>query len=406
MTTAAERFAALWGSLTPIGRAPSGPLDGPAGAGYLRYSWTTADLDCREWFVEEALDRDLDVETDANGNIWATWCPAGVDESLPAVVTGSHLDSVPHGGAYDGPLGVVSALLAIDDMRARGATPTVPVRLVVFTEEEGSRFGVPCLGSRLLTGSMAPERALALTDRDGLRLADAMVIGGIEPETLGPDPTRLRGIGAFIELHVEQGRWLVEADHPVGIATGIWPHGRYRFDFRGEGNHAGTTRMDARHDPMLTYAFTALAANKEARLAGAHATVGRVSVEPNATNAVPSSVTGWLDARAADDETLKSLVEAITVKATERAERDGTRVSVIAESASGATTFDPELVDRIRGVLRDAPLMATGAGHDAGVLAARVPSAMLFVRNPSGVSHAPEESATEEDCASGVAAIA
>src|SRR5215475_2425208 len=399
MTTLPERFSALWASLAPIGRSD-------VTGGYLRYAWSPSDLECREWFMEEALDRDLEVTTDGNGNIWATWRPAGVADGAKAIVTGSHLDSVPHGGAYDGPLGVVSALLAIDEMRARGATPTVPLRLVVFTEEEGSRFGVPCLGSRLLTGSMAPERALALTDRDGLRLADAMVIGGIEPETLGPDPTRLRGIGAFIELHVEQGRWLVEADHPVGIATGIWPHGRYRFDFRGEGNHAGTTRMDARHDPMLTYAFTALAANKEARLAGAHATVGRVSVEPNATNAVPSSVTGWLDARAADDETLKSLVEAITVKATERAERDGTRVSVIAESASGATTFDPELVDRIRGVLSDAPLMATGAGHDAGVLAGRVPSAMLFVRNPSGVSHAPEESATEEDCASGVAAIA
>jgi N-carbamoyl-L-amino-acid hydrolase len=164
--------------------------------------------------------------------------------------------------------------------------------------------------------------------------------------------------------------------------------------------------MNERHDPMLTFAFTALAANKEARLAGAHATVGRVSIEPNATNAVPSSVTGWLDARAADDETLKSLVEAITVKATERAARDGTRVTVIGESASGATTFDPDLVERIRRVLPDAPLMATAAGHDAGVLAARVPSAMLFVRNPTGVSHAPEESATDEDCAAGVAALA
>ncbi|HKE64007.1 MAG TPA: allantoate amidohydrolase [Micromonosporaceae bacterium] len=406
MSTAVERFAALWDSLAPIGRAPSGPLDGPAGSGYLRYAWTHGDLDCREWFVEEALDRDLDVETDGNGNIWATWCPAGVDEQMPAVVTGSHLDSVPHGGAYDGPLGVVSALLAVDEMRARGATPTVPLRLAVFTEEEGSRFGVACLGSRLLTGSIAPDKALALTDRDGLRLSDAMRIGGVEPDTVGADPTRLAAIGAFVELHVEQGRWLVDAGQPVGIATAIWPHGRYRFDFRGAGNHAGTTRMDDRHDPMLTYAYTVLAANKEARLAGAHATVGRVSVEPNATNAVPSSVTGWLDARAPDDEILKMLVEAITVKATDRATRDGTQVAVTAESASGATTFDPDLVATLRAVLPDAPLLATGAGHDAGVLASRVPAAMLFVRNPTGVSHAPEETASDEDCTAGVAALA
>jgi N-carbamoyl-L-amino-acid hydrolase len=406
MTTDAERFAALWCSLAPIGRAPAGPLDGPAGSGYLRYAWTHGDLDCREWFVEEALDRDLDLETDGNGNIWATWCPPGVDERKPAVVTGSHLDSVPHGGAYDGPLGVVSALLAVDEMRSRGVTPTVPVRLAVFTEEEGARFGVACLGSRLLTGSISPEKALALSDRDGLRLADAMQIGGVEPDTVGPDPDRVSGMAAFVELHVEQGRWLAESGQPVGIASAIWPHGRYRFDFRGEGNHAGTTRMEDRHDPMLTYAYTVLAANKEARLAGAHATIGRVSVEPNATNAIPSSVTGWLDARAADDETLKMLVEAITVRATERATRDGTRVSVLAESASGATTFDPDLVTTIRRVLPDAPLLPTGAGHDAGVLSARVPTAMLFVRNPTGVSHAPEEWASDEDCAAGVMALA
>src|SRR5215475_3650840 len=273
MTTAAERFAALWGSLTPIGRAPSGPLDGPAGAGYLRYSWTTADLDCREWFVEEALDRDLDVETDANGNIWATWCPAGVDESLPAVVTGSHLDSVPHGGAYDGPLGVVSALLAVDEMRAAGVTPARPLKIAVFTEEEGSRFGVACLGSRLLTGAIDARKALSLRDRDGVTLAAAMEEAELEIDGVGRDDDRLGGIGAFIELHIEQGRALAE---PVGIASAIWPHGRWRLDFTGEGNHAGTTRMEDRHDPMLTAAFTILAANKEARLVGAHATIGRI----------------------------------------------------------------------------------------------------------------------------------
>src|SRR6185437_6632297 len=128
MTDASTRFAALWASLAPIGSHGE--------EGYVRYSWTPADLDCREWFEEEARDRDLDIEHDRNGNIWATWCPPGVDPTIPAVATGSHLDSVPHGGAFDGPLGVVSALLAVDVLRERGVRPARPLAVVVFTEEE------------------------------------------------------------------------------------------------------------------------------------------------------------------------------------------------------------------------------------------------------------------------------
>ena len=410
------RFAALWASLLPIGLAGTGE-------GYVRYAWTTADLDCREWFTEEALDRDLDVEVDGNGNIWATWLPDGVDAGSvdagsvdpssvdpssvdprrAAIVTGSHLDSVPHGGAFDGPLGVVSALLAIDELRARGAAIRKPIRIAVFTEEEGSRFGVACLGSRLLTGAITAEKALALTDRDGVTLADAMTRAGMETSAVGPDPDRVAGIEAFIELHIEQGRAM---ETPVGIASAIWPHGRWRIDFHGEGNHAGTTRMDDRHDPMLTFAYTVLAANKEARLSGAHATVGRVEATPNATNAIPSSVTAWLDARAADEPTLAKVVEAIGAKATDRAGRDGTSVRVSAESASAETIFEETLGNRLSAVLPAADILPTGAGHDAGVLAGHVPTAMLFVRNPTGVSHAPSEYAAPADCAAGVRALA
>lgn len=404
-----RRFTALWASLTPIGRAPAptrAPASGSPDAGYLRYAWTPADLDCRDWFVEEARDRDLEVETDRNGNIWATWLPPGVDPATPAIATGSHLDSVPYGGAYDGPLGVVSGLLAVDELRARGTVPTKPIKIVVFTEEEGSRFGIACLGSRLATGAIAPERALALRDADGVSLADAMARAGVDPAAVGPDPDRVAGLSAFVELHVEQGRWLADTDAPVGIASAIWPHGRWRFDFAGEGNHAGTTRMADRRDPMLTFAYTVLAANKQARLTGAHATVGRVRVAPNATNAIPASVTAWLDARAADEPTLAKLVNELTAKATERARRDGTAITVSAESTSAEMEFSAALIGLLRRVLPGAPVLPTGAGHDAGVLAAHVPTAMLFVRNPSGVSHAPAEGATDEDCAAGVVALA
>jgi N-carbamoyl-L-amino-acid hydrolase len=163
--------------------------------------------------------------------------------------------------------------------------------------------------------------------------------------------------------------------------------------------------MADRRDPMLTYAFTVLAANKEARLRGAHATVGRVAVEPNATNAVPSRVTCWLDARAAAPETLRELVEAVHAKVAERARRDGTELTVTPESATPLVAFDAGLTGRLAELLA-APVLPTGAGHDAGVLAARLPTAMLFVRNPTGVSHSPAESATDDDCAAGVVALA
>jgi N-carbamoyl-L-amino-acid hydrolase len=391
----AERFAALWGSLSPIGRAGG---DG----GYVRYAWTDADLVCREWFIEEALDRDLEVEIDRNGNLWAWW---GEPDGDGAIVTGSHLDSVPHGGAYDGPLGVVSGLLAIDRLRESGVTPARPVAVVVFAEEEGARFGVPCLGSRLLTGAYDPAKALRLRDRDGVWLAEAIGRAGLDPERLGPDPERLARIGAFIELHVEQGRALDHLDAPVGVASAIWPHGRYRFDFTGEANHAGTTRMADRHDPMLTLAHTVLAADEAARIHGAHATVGRVDVAPNATNAIAGRASAWLDARAADPATLQKLVDGIHQRAEERAREDGTQVAMTAESVTGEVEFAGD-VSRLAVLELGAPVLPTGAGHDAGVLAAHVDTAMLFVRNPSGISHAPQEAASDADCAIGVEKLA
>jgi N-carbamoyl-L-amino-acid hydrolase len=385
-------FAALWATLTPIGRDV-------AGGGYRRLAWASAELECREWFTGQALDRGLAAETDRNGNLWAWWGdPAAGD----AVVTGSHFDSVPDGGGYDGPLGIASAFLAVDELRSRGELPRRPIGISAFVEEEGSRFGVACLGSRLLTGSVPPERAAALRDRDGRTLADAMTRAGADPGTLGPEPERLARIGAFVELHIEQGRAL---DVPVAVASAIWPHGRWRMDFTGEGNHAGTTRMADRHDPMLTFAFAVLAANKEARLRDGHATVGRIAVTPNATNAIPSSVSGWLDARAPDQSTLDGLLSSIVKRTTERATRDGTALEVTPESVSAITKFHSGLRDRLAGRLA-APVLPTGAGHDAGVLAGQVPAAMLFVRNPTGVSHAPAESATDEDCAAGVQALA
>ncbi|WP_033346556.1 allantoate amidohydrolase [Catenuloplanes japonicus] len=387
-------FTDLWHDISDIG--------GTDKTGYIRFAWTAAEWELRTWFRAQAKLRGLEYEVDGNTTLWATWNPSGSSET--AVVTGSHFDSVPHGGAYDGPLGIVSAFLAIDRLRAQGVVPARPIRIAAFAEEEGSRFGIACLGSRLMTGVFDPDRARALTDRDGITLASALEEYDFDPARLGPDPTRLRDTHAFVELHVEQGRALAV---PVGIGSSIWPHGRWRMDFTGEGNHAGTTLMTDRHDPMLTYAFTVLAANKEARVLGAHATVGRVAVHPNATNAIPSRVTGWLDARAATSETLGTLVSSLSAKVATRSAKDGTTVEITAESTTGEIGFSDALVRRCRTTLGErTPVLPTGAGHDAGVLSGVVPTVMLFVRNPTGVSHAPAERADDEDCEAGVEALA
>ncbi len=214
-----------------------------------------------------------------------------------------------------------------------------------------------------------------------------------------------------MELHVEQGRDLVDRDAPVGLATGIWPHGRYRFDFTGDANHAGTTRMEDRRDPMLTYAATALAAGSQAASLGQRATFGRLDVAPNGTNAIPSRVTAWLDARCESEESLSRLVGSIREEGAARAAEDGTRLSVTAESVSGEVAFDPALTSSLRtglaGRWGSVPVIPTMAGHDAGILAAAgVPTAMMFVRNPTGVSHSPAEFAEMADCLLGVEALA
>lgn len=391
----------MWAELLPVGRSS-------ASGGYRRYAWTGADTDCRAWFREQAEARGLVHETDRNGNQWA-WL--GDPAAGNAVVTGSHLDSVPEGGAFDGPLGVVSAFAALDELRARGARFTRPLGIVNFGDEEGARFGLACVGSRLTAGALTVEQAHRLTDGDGVTLPRAMESAGYDPGTLGPDPERLARIGAFVELHVEQGRALDLSGDRIGIASAIWPHGRWRFDFRGEANHAGTTRLADRHDPMLSYAETVLAARREAELAGAVATFGKIGVEPNGVNAIPSLVRGWLDSRAADQESLDTVVTGIEKAAREYAAAHGVDLDVVRESFTPVVEFDHALRDELARILGTrtelkVPVLGTGAGHDAGILSDRIPTAMLFVRNPTGVSHSPAEYAAEDDCVAGVTALA
>ena len=392
-------FTDLWAELEPLGR------DGQTG-GYRRYSWTDADAQCRSWFIFQAEERGLTVEPDGNGNLWAWWG----GRRPGTVATGSHLDSVPDGGGYDGALGVVSALAAVDLLRQQNFYPERPVVLAAFTEEEGARFGVSCLGSRLLTGTIDPDAARALTDDAGITLAEAMTSADYDPGRIGSDDDLLADIAVFVELHVEQGRALGPLGAPVGLAEGIWPHGRWRFEFGGRADHAGTARLADRRDPMLPYAATALAARQAAEQSGAVATFGKVIVEPNGTNAVPSAVRAWLDARAPDEATALDTVTTIRSASESFCEQHGVTLDVRQESFTPLVRFDDGLRDRIAATLAaaglSAPVLPTAAGHDAGFLAARVPAAMLFVRNPTGISHSPAEHADLADCEAGVRALA
>ncbi|MBJ7337906.1 allantoate amidohydrolase [Mycolicibacterium sp.] len=396
-------FDSLWESILDVGRDP-------VSGGYRRFAWTTADLTLREWFTGEAHRRGMTVDEDRNGNLWAWWMPAGwVGDPKGAFVTGSHLDSVPDGGAYDGPLGIVSAFTAIDLLVARGVSPEIPVAVVAFVDEEGARFGVACIGSQLCTGALTPERALNLRDGDGTTLADALLSVGRNPAHLGPDERLAERVGVYVELHVEQGRALDLVDKPIAVASSIWPHGRWQFTFDGEANHAGTTRLVDRRDPMLTFASAVHAARAQASTHQAVATFGKVRVTPNGSNAVPSRVQAWLDARAADETTLSALVAAITADATGQAADDRTDLAVEVESVSPAVLFpDAPRQRMLRALARigDVPVLPTQAGHDAGILSTTVPTAMLFVRNPTGISHSPDEYAEIGDCRRGAEALA
>ncbi|MFD4642246.1 allantoate amidohydrolase [Lentzea sp. NPDC058436] len=366
--------------------------------GYSRHGYNKPELELRHWFVEQAVRRGLNVETDQNGNLWAWWGERGDN----ALITGSHLDSVPGGGAFDGPLGVTSALEAVDLLQAKGFTPARPFAITVFAEEEGGRFGVACLGSRLLTGAISAEKALNLRDPDGVSLAEAMKAAGYNPDLVGRDEKALKRIGQFVELHVEQGRGLAV---PVGVASSILAHGRWRFTFSGEGNHAGATLIEDRRDPMLPASQLVLAARKAAR-GGGRATVGRLVPNPGGTNVIASTVDVWLDARDSDDARTRAMVAEISEAAHQAAKEEGCELRITEESYGDTVHFDSGLRDDIASALGGVPALPTGAGHDAGILAEHVPTAMLFVRNPTGVSHAPEEFAEQADVDEGVRALA
>lgn len=390
-TAVATDLARMFADIDGIGHDPTRP-----DTGYHRAAWTREDLALRAWFARECDSLGLDLRVDAAGNQWAWWGTPSPQH--PGVTTGSHLDSVPDGGAFDGPLGVLSALAAVRALQAAGVHPARPIGILNASDEEGARFGIACFGSRVLTGALDPARALVRTDQDGTSLREALDSAGIDTDAYGPDPATLELTAAHVELHVEQGYWLADTPSPVAVATHIWPHGRWRVEVGGVPDHAGTTPMERRDDALLSALAFPRDAHDAALAHGARATVGHLEVLPGGANVIPGHVTLWLDARASEEEALSAVLE------------DLAPWDPVQESFTPATHFDAQLRARLVAILADvglgAPEIGTAAGHDAGILQnSGTPTAMLFVRNRTGSSHTPTEFATLSDCVDGVRAL-
>ncbi len=345
------------------------------------------------------------VTRDAVGNVFGRREGASPG---PALVIGSHIDTVRDAGRYDGPLGVLLGIAAMAYVAAREdeGDPALPfpLEVVAFAGEEGVRFAIPFLGSRAATGTL-PGSWHGRTDEDGIALADAIRAAGGDPAATGPDGARYRAgeVVAFLEPHIEQGPVLDHAGEALGVVPAIVGQARLRVAFTGHANHAGTTPMAARRDALAGAATVIVAAERVAReTRGLVATVGEVTVGPGAANVVPGAASISLDVRHAVDAVRREAVEAILAVAREAAAARVLDVDVAVEMEVAATPCHPAVTDAIQaaairtgmGALRE---VTSGAGHDAMVMAELAPVGMLFVRSPGGISHHPAEAVLAGD---------
>jgi len=372
---------------------------GTGAGGVRRLAWTDQDRATRAWFEEQAKTTGLTVSRDPAGNLWA--CP---NTAPPWWGVGSHLDSVREGGRFDGPLGVAAGFELAD--RAG-----LPLAVISFADEEGARFNTPTFGSKALTGVLDSE-VLARTDDDGVMLADAISADGLKPDTLRDAREWLDRLRGFIELHIDQDTRLAEAGAPVGIVTSLASRMRLEVKFTGRADHAGTTPPAHRRDALGTAARLMIAAEEiGAELGELTVTSSRILVKPNATTTVAAGVRLWIDARSVDPERPPRWLARLREHAERLAASTRVEIAITIASQSAGQEFSP----RIRAHLhaageallgRPVPESVCFAGHDAGVLAARIPAAMVLVRNATGISHAPEEHVELADAETGIRVIA
>ena len=367
---------------------------GETAAGVNRLAWTAEAEACRAWFSDQAAGLGRRCAVDPAGNLWAM-----PDVEGPWWGVGSHLDSVRDGGSYDGPLGVAAAF----EVAARSAAP---VAVVCLADEEGARYNTPTFGSRALVGRLDSEDVIARRDDDGIALGDAMAAAGVDPTSLGRATEWLGLLRGFLELHIDQTRDLAQAGAPTGVVSSLATRLRLEVELHGRADHAGTTRREQRRDAMSAAARVVVAAEDLAADAPELVvTAARILVEPNALTTVPAHVRLWLDARALDSTVVVGWRAALDATVEQIAARTSVSIELRTASRSEGVSFDPDVRGALQRVAEAArsgnlsPELVCFAGHDAGVLGERIPAGMVLVRNPSGISHAPEEHVDLEDAA-------
>jgi N-carbamoyl-L-amino-acid hydrolase len=388
-----DRLTADLRELSAFGRLPGG--------GISRTSYSAADLQARQWFVARCADAGLQVSGDGLGNIFARLVPAGADPALPAVWTGSHLDSVPEGGAYDGAAGVMSALECLRRLSEEQVALRRPVQLVMFADEEGCYHHL--LGSTGLTRGLSGHQLAERSGRDGTRLVDALIAADLEPNAATSTVINPADVHAYVELHIEQGPVLESSGTDIGVVTSIVGIGGGTVRFTGRADHAGTTPMPARRDALRAAGHFLVGLPEAAARVSDHAviTCGLIAVSPAATNVVPAAAELQLDFRDTTMPTMQALADGIVQLAQEAAQQ----CSVTAEVRFD-DTVEPVLLDAgIQQVIEESATrlgysnlrMPSGAGHDAQNMARIASAGMIFVPSAGGRSHTREEFTSPAD---------
>ncbi len=394
MSAVNERLA----ELAQLGRHENG-IDRPLASPQERAA--------RERFAAWARARNYTLSQDRVGNLFAR--RAGTRDGARPILVGSHLDTVPTGGAYDGAYGVVAAICALERLDEEGIATEHPIDAVAWVGEEGGRFPLGCLGSSVFTGAWDADRALALEDSEGVALRDALAApeGGLLEDVPVHGDDR---VSAYLELHVEQGPVLEREGVALGVVTAIAGQRRYRVVVDGPSGHAGTVPMARRGDALCAAAELILAVERAALVAGETvATVGRLVVEPNGSNVIPARATFSVDIRSPHDDRIEAVEKALRDAATEAQSRRRVSCAIERLESRAPAPMDPKLRATLHKAIATLDQKAldvpSGAGHDAMCLSRIAPTAMLFVRSIGGRSHVAEEETSPEDLEIGVAAL-
>jgi allantoate deiminase len=354
------------------------------------------------WWMRET---GLESRTDDAGNLRTIRPSAKL--GAPTLLLFSHIDTVPNAGAFDGPLGVILALAAIEEL---GATPLpFNIELIAFAEEEGARFGFPFLSSLAATGKLTAEQ-LARTDDNGISVAEAIRNFGLNPDNIATTCALTPGTFAALEVHIEQGPVLEADNASLAVVEAIVGQSRLELTFNGHANHAGTTPMPLRHDALTAAAqWIVEVESYAANYSQLVATVGRMTALPGAMNIVPGEVHASLDVRHPKDESRHAAVAHLLTKAEASGEIRGVKVHASIKAEQRAVPMDHDLTTKLHQAAEragyDAKPMFSGAGHDSMILAAVVPTTMLFVRSPGGLSHNPAEDVREQDIEAALATV-